>query len=89
MEKILSLDTMLKELDEKSYNREIYEIQNKINSDKEKYYKLDDFNEVETSATSNYSNREDAFETTGRVQYGPIYFEGTKSITQKMRLYME
>lgn len=25
---------MLKELDEKSYNREIYEIQNKINSDK-------------------------------------------------------
>lgn len=70
---------MLKELDEKSYNREIYEIQNKINSDKEKYYKLDDFNGVETSATSNYSNREDAFETTGRVQYGPIYFEGTKN----------
>ena len=61
--KNISLDTMLKELDEKSYNREIYEIQNKINSDKEKYYKLDDFNGVETSATSNYSNREDAFET--------------------------
>lgn len=77
--KNISLDTMLKELDEKSYNREIYEIQNKINSDKEKYYKLDDFNGVETSATSNYSNREDAFETTGRVQYGPIYFEGTKN----------
>ena len=77
--KNISLDTMLKELDEKSYNREIYEIQNKINSDKEKYYKLDDFNGVETSATSNYSNIEDAFETTGRVQYGPIYFEGTKN----------
>lgn len=77
--KNISLDTMLKELDEKSYNREIYEIQNKINSDKEKYYKLDDFNGVETSATSNYSNREDAFEITGRIQYGPIYFEGTKN----------
>lgn len=77
--KEISLDSMLNELDEKSYEKKIYEVQNKINSDRERYYKLDDFNGVETSATSNYSKREDAFETTGRVQYGPVYFEGTQN----------
>lgn len=77
--KDISLDMMLNELNEKSYEKQIYEIQNKINSDREKYYKLDDFNGVETSVNSDYSKREDAFETTGRVQYGPLYFEGTQN----------
>lgn len=77
--KDISLDTLLKELDEKSYNREIYKIQSKINEDKEKYYKLDEFNGIATSATSNYSDKEDAFETTGRVEYGPLYIEGVKN----------
>lgn len=77
--KEISLDSMLNDLDEKSYEKQIYEVQKKINSDKERYYKLDDFNGVDTSVTSNYSNREDAFETMGRVQYGPLYFEGTRN----------
>lgn len=77
--KEVNLDILLKELEEKSYNRRIYEIQNKINSDKERYYKLDDFNGVETSVTSDYSRKEDSFETTGRIQYGPMYIEGVKN----------
>lgn len=76
---IISLDTMLEELNKTSYENKIYEIQGKINQDKEKYYKLDDYNGVTTDISSNYSNREDAFETTGRVQYGPVYFEGTRN----------
>ncbi len=77
--KDLSLDMMLEDLNKSSYEKEIYTIQEKINSDKEKYYKLDDFNGINTEVSSNYSDREDAFETTGRVQYGPLYFEGTKN----------
>lgn len=77
--KEVTLDVMLKELESKSFEKKIYEVQQKVNEDREKYYKLDDFNGVETSASSNYSKREDAFETTGRVQYGPIYFQGTKN----------
>lgn len=75
----ITLDTMLKELDKNSYENRIYEIQNKINKDKEKYYKLDDFNGITTDVSSDYSKREDAFETTGKVQYGPFYFEGTRN----------
>lgn len=75
----ISLDTMLEELNKNSYENRIYELQGKINKDRERYYKLDDYNGITTDISSNYSNREDAFETTGRVQYGPLYFEGTKN----------
>lgn len=75
----ISLDEMLKYLDTNSYQNRIYNLQEKIEKDKEKYYKLDDFNGINTSINSEYSDREDSFQTTGRIEYGPFYLEGSKN----------
>lgn len=76
--KEITLDMLLEEISRTSYQNKIYEIKEETNAAKEKYYKLDTFNGVETSVNSEYSNREDSFETSGKVSYGPFYIEGTK-----------
>ena len=76
--KEINLDMLLNEISRTSYQNKIYEIKQNTNDAKEKYYKLDTFNGVETSVSSEYSNREDSFQTTGKVSYGPFYVEGTK-----------
>lgn len=76
--KEINLDMLLNEISRTSYQNRIYEIKQNTNDAKEKYYKLDTFNGVETSVSSEYSNREDSFQTTGKVSYGPFYVEGTK-----------
>ena len=74
----VTLDMLLDEISRTSYQNKIYEIKQETNAAKEKYYKLDTFNGVETSVNSEYSDKEDSFETSGKVSYGPFYVEGTK-----------
>ena len=44
--KNIKLDDMLKTLEEKSYEREIFDLEQKKNLSKEKYYNLDNYNGV-------------------------------------------
>lgn len=74
----ITLDMLLDEISRTSYQNKIYEIKQETNAAKEKYYKLDTFNGVETSVNSEYSDKEDSFETSGKISYGPFYVEGTK-----------
>ncbi|MCI6152326.1 MAG: TolC family protein [Fusobacterium perfoetens] len=75
----ITLDEMLNILDKTSYQNKIYNIQNQIDNDTEKYHKLGDFNGIVTTVDSNYSDVEDEFQTTGRLEYGPFYLEGIKN----------
>jgi len=76
--KTVTLDSLLKEVSTTSYQNELYLIKQQNNKTKEKYYKMDTWNGVETSVTSKYSDKEDAWETTGRASIGVFYVEGTK-----------
>jgi outer membrane protein TolC len=76
--KTMTLDNMLDMVSRSSYRIDLWQKQRELNRDKEKYYKLGDWNGVQTTASSQYSRLEDAWQTTGRAQWGPIYIEGTK-----------
>lgn len=76
--KEINLDMLLNEISKTSYQNKLYEIRKSTNDSKEKYYKLDTFNGIETSVSSEYSDQEDSFQTTGKISYGPFYVEGTK-----------
>jgi len=76
--KKMTLDNMLDTVSRSSYRIDLWRKQMELHRDKEKYYKLDDWNGVQTSVTSQYSRQEDAWQTTGRAQWGPLYIEGTK-----------
>ncbi|MGN0943948.1 TolC family protein [Fusobacterium varium] len=76
--KEINLDMLLNEISKTSYQNKLYEIKKSTNDSKEKYYKLDTFNGIETSVSSEYSDQEDSFQTTGKISYGPFYVEGTK-----------
>ncbi|WP_245596663.1 hypothetical protein [Fusobacterium perfoetens] len=75
----ITLDEMLNILDKTSYQNKIYNIQTQIDDDIEKYHKLGDFNGIVTTVDSKYSDVEDEFQTTGRLEYGPFYLEGIKN----------
>ncbi|MGF6907533.1 TolC family protein [Fusobacterium sp. PH5-44] len=76
--KTVTLDSLLNQLSTTSYQNELYRIKKENNKVKEKYYKLDTWNGVQTSVTSGYSDKEDSWQTTAKASVGPFYIEGTK-----------
>lgn len=77
--KEISIDEMLNYVEKTSYQNKIYVSQQKRVKNREKYHKLGDFNGIKVSADSNYSKKEDSFQTNGRVAYGMFYVEGREN----------
>jgi outer membrane protein TolC len=77
--KNISLDNMLDKLNTTSYQNELYKKKQEENKSKEKNYKLDVYNGVQTTVKSSYNNTDEAWETTGRASFGDFYIEGTKT----------
>lgn len=76
--KTVTLDSLLNQISTTSYQNELYRIKQENNKVKEKYYKLDTWNGVQTSVTSGYSDKEDSWQTTAKASVGPFYVEGTQ-----------
>ena len=76
--KTVTLDSLLNQISTTSYQNELYRIKQENNKVKERYYKLDTWNGVQTSVTSGYSDKEDSWQTTAKASVGPFYVEGTK-----------
>lgn len=76
--KNIKLDDMLKTLEEKSYEREIFDLEQKKNLSKEKYYTLDNYNGVRGEISTDYDYEEDKIKSNGRVSYGDFYLDLSK-----------
>lgn len=76
--KNIKLDDMLKTLEEKSYEREIFDLEQKKNLSKEKYYNLDNYNGVREEISTDYDYEEDKIKSNGRVSYGDFYLDLSK-----------
>lgn len=76
--KTVTLDSLLNQISTTSYQNELYRIKQENNKVKEKYYKLNTWNGVQTSVTSGYSDKEDSWQTTAKASVGPFYVEGTQ-----------
>ena len=76
--KNIKLDDMLKILEEKSYEREIFDLEQKKNLSKEKYYNLDNYNGVRGEISTDYDYEEDKIKSNGRVSYGDFYLDLSK-----------
>ena len=76
--KNIKLDDMLKTLEEKSYEREIFDLEQKKNLSKEKYYNLDNYNGVKGEISTDYDYEEDKIKSNGRVSYGDFYLDLSK-----------
>ncbi|WP_177162075.1 TolC family protein [uncultured Fusobacterium sp.] len=76
--KNIKLDDMLKTLEEKSYEREIFDLEQKKNLSKEKYYNLDNYNGVRGEISTDYDYEEDKIKSNGRVSYGEFYLDLSK-----------
>lgn len=76
--KNIKLDDMLKTLEEKSYEREIFDLEQKKNLSKEKYYNLDNYNGVRGEIATDYDYEEDKIKSNGRVSYGDFYLDLSK-----------
>ena len=76
--KNIKLDDMLKTLEEKSYEREIFDLEQKKNLSKEKYYNLDNYNGVGGEISTDYDYEEDKIKSNGRVSYGDFYLDLSK-----------
>lgn len=76
--KNIKLDDMLKILEEKSYEREIFDLEQKKNLSKEKYYNLDNYNGVKGEISTDYDYEEDKIKSNGRVSYGDFYLDLSK-----------
>lgn len=76
--KNIKLDDMLKTLEEKSYEREIFDLEQKKNLSKEKYYNLDNYNGVRGEILTDYDYEEDKIKSNGRVSYGDFYLDLSK-----------
>lgn len=76
--KNIKLDDMLKKLEEKSYEREIFDLEQKKNLSKEKYYNLDNYNGVRGEISTDYDYEEDKIKSNGRVSYGDFYLDLSK-----------
>lgn len=76
--KNIRLDDMLKILEEKSYERDIFDLEQKKNLSKEKYYNLDNYNGVKGEISIDYDYEEDKIKSNGRVSYGDFYLDLSK-----------
>ena len=76
--KNIKLDDMLKTLEKKSYEREIFDLEQKKNLSKEKYYNLDNYNGVGGEISTDYDYEEDKIKSNGRVSYGDFYLDLSK-----------
>ena len=76
--KNIKLDDMLKTLEEKSYEREIFDLEQKKNLSKEKYYNLDNYNGVKGEISTDYDYEEYKIKSNGRVSYGDFYLDLSK-----------
>ena len=76
--KNIKLDDMLKTLEKKSYEREIFDLEQKKNLSKEKYYNLDNYNGVRGEISTDYDYEEDKIKSNGRVSYGDFYLDLSK-----------
>lgn len=76
--KNIKLDDMLKTLEEKSYEREIFDLEQKKNLSKEKYYTLDNYNGVRGEISTDYDYEEDKIKSNGRITYGDFYLDLSK-----------
>lgn len=76
--KNIKLDEMLKTLEENSYEREIYDLEQKKINSKEKFYNLDDYNGVKTSVSTDYDYEDEKFKNTGEISYGDFYLNVSK-----------
>lgn len=76
--KNIKLDDMLKTLEEKSYEREIFDLEQKKNLSKEKYYNLDNYNGVRGEISTDYDYEDDKIKSNGRVSYGDFYLDLSK-----------
>lgn len=76
--KNIKLDDMLKTLEEKSYEREIFDLEQKKNLSKEKYYNLDNYNGVRGEISTDYDYEEDKIKSNGRITYGDFYLDLSK-----------
>lgn len=76
--KNIKLDDMLKILEEKSYEREIFNLEQKKNISKEKYYNLDNYNGIKGEVSTDYDYEDDKIKSNGRVSYGDFYLDLSK-----------
>lgn len=74
----ITLDNLLDTITETSYRKEMYELQKKKTEALEKFYKIDEYNGVKSSVTTEYDTDDQVHKTTGRVEFGDFYIEGKK-----------
>lgn len=75
----VTLDNLLKSLEETSYRKAVYELEKRKTDSKEKYYKLDKYNGVKSSVETKYDTEEQVYKTTGRGEFGDLYIEGKRN----------
>ncbi|WP_297406370.1 TolC family protein [uncultured Cetobacterium sp.] len=78
MAKDTNLDELLNFVSETSYRKEQYKIKKDLNKEREKIYKLDEYNGVETSGETNYDEYDKSYNVSGRVKFGDFYVEGER-----------
>lgn len=76
----ISLDKLLEQLNNKFYQREIFENTKEFNIVKEKTLKLREYNGIQTTYDLSHKNKDNkTFESTGEVKYGNFYIKGSKN----------
>lgn len=75
----VTLDNLLDTINETSYRKQMYELQQKKTDALEKFYKLDEYNGVKASAGTEYDTDIQEYKTTGRAEFGDFYIEGKKN----------
>lgn len=74
----ISLDNLLNEINETSYENQIYNIRNNQNNFKEEYYKTGRYNGVKVDADTNYKDKENRYTFESDISFGDFYIQGNK-----------
>ena len=74
----VTLDNLLDMVTENSYRKEMYELQQKKTEALEKFYKLDEYNGMNASVSTEYDSENNIHKKIGRAEFGDFYIEGKK-----------
>ena len=75
----ITLDNLLEELTKNSYKKDIYILEKEKNEALEKFYKLDEYNGINSSLDIKYDDTEDIYKTVAHIEFGDLYVEGKRN----------
>ncbi|MFK4784895.1 TolC family protein [Fusobacterium sp. MFO224] len=86
--KSLNLDTMLQDISNNSYEKNIYNIEQEKNKANKKFYKLDNYNGVKGTSETIYYREEEVYKTEGNIIFGDFYINGSKKENEESDLVL-